>query len=412
MFKRQNIFDKNRNIIESENNTMDEAYQSQIAEMQKTIDNLNNQLQIQLNIPNPVPNFMDLGKIPDIVRDIPQFDGNPSKLVQWISDVDGVIELFSQFAGTHQYGLVVRTIRRKIVGEANEVIVNSNTPLSWNHIRSTLTLHYSDRRDLMTLTVQLIMLTRKNDSIETFYAKIQEIHSLLTNSIQLDNTYNGYETGIIRLYSNICLETFIRGVGPMSPFLKNYKPTSLAQAYQYALDFQNTDFRSSVCIPSTIPQVNPRQNYYQPQLASNKNSNNPIKQIYPQYENRFNKFQHNTNNNESFRNQHNQNQNNYQNKFERPVPMEVDKSNRSRFTNFQNKSQLTNPQKNSSWRQNFHEQNKMAHVAQIHNDPYDKDSTLLTESYLNLADENTHDIEQFDNVERNFRLTLNQSNQT
>ena len=128
MSKRQIFFDKNRNIIELENNTMAEGFEGQIAEMQKTIDNLNNQLRIQLNIQNPVQNFMDLGKIPDIVRDIPQFDGNPSKLIQWVSDVDGVIELFAQFAGTNQYGLVVRTIRRKIVGEANEVLVNSNTP--------------------------------------------------------------------------------------------------------------------------------------------------------------------------------------------------------------------------------------------------------------------------------------------
>lgn len=56
--------------------------------------------------------FADIGKIPDIVRDIPQFDGNPAKLMQWIADVDSITEIYAQFKGTHHYQLILRTIRR------------------------------------------------------------------------------------------------------------------------------------------------------------------------------------------------------------------------------------------------------------------------------------------------------------
>lgn len=53
-------------------------------------------------IPNPAPRFVidrnisfeDRGKIPQIVRDLPDFTGNPRDLSQWILDVEDVLELF------------------------------------------------------------------------------------------------------------------------------------------------------------------------------------------------------------------------------------------------------------------------------------------------------------------------------
>lgn len=138
---------------------------------------------------------------------------------------------------------------------ADEILINNNTKLSRRDMRETLTLHYSDRRYLMTLNSQLNMLTRKNESIETFYAKIHEIHYLIANCVRLDRTYRGEEPTIIKLYSHICLDTFIRGVGyPLSQFLRNFKPQSLPQAYQFALDFQNTEYRSHIQVPSTVPR--------------------------------------------------------------------------------------------------------------------------------------------------------------
>lgn len=389
MSKRQSIFNKNRNI-DIEEEEMAEDFESQIRSMQITIDTLKDQLQCNasnanVSNQNTETNFMNLGRIPDIVKEIPQFDGNPTKLVQWISDVDGVIDLFTQFADTPQHKLIVRTIRRKVVGEANEVLVNSSTRLSWENIRQTLTLHYSDRRDLMTLTVQLVMLNRKNDSIETFYAKIQEIHSLLTNSIQLDNSYIGYEAGILKLYSNICLETFIRGVGPMSPFLKNFKPKSLSQAYQYALDFQNTNFRSSIQIPSSIPQFTPTRNY-----------NNSIKPVIPRYYE-----------------PQNPHLSNFQNRVERPIQLEVDRNNRHRFSNFQNNP--TSPQNSNrnfipSWRQP--EPRKMAHVAQIDDSSYNNEYHQRNE--MNLYNQNIDkNIDRhFEYIEGNFRQSPEQNNVT
>ena len=75
----------------------------------------------------------------------------------------------------------VHTIRRKIVGEANEMLVNSNMPLSWNHIRSTLHVTLSNRIQLnvqqvftscMTLpAIELNFLRPTMNMIETVEGK-------------------------------------------------------------------------------------------------------------------------------------------------------------------------------------------------------------------------------------------------
>ena len=124
--------------------------------------------------------------VPNYVRDIPIFDGDAAVLMQWISDVDGVLEVFQEFKNTHQYKMLIRCIRRKITGEANRVLISSNTLLSWRCIKETLKTHYADKRDLITLTTQLTHLTRKHESVEIFYAKVMEIQSLILNGVSID----------------------------------------------------------------------------------------------------------------------------------------------------------------------------------------------------------------------------------
>lgn len=197
--------------------------------------------------------FIDIGKIPDIVKDIPKFNGNPSKLMQWLSDVDCVMETFVQFKGTNQFKLILLTIRRKIVGKADEILNTNNASLSWNSMKDILVLHFSDKRDLMTLMRQLQYTTRKMDSIEEFYNKIQELLSLITNCVRLDPEYRDGERSVLKLISNIALDSFIRGLEePQAQYLRNFKPKSLPQAYQCFIDYQNSQFRSQMTINSAF----------------------------------------------------------------------------------------------------------------------------------------------------------------
>ena len=331
--------------------------------------------------------FDAMGKVPDLIKHIPSFDGNPTRLVQWISDVDGTIELFQKFKGTNKYKVILRTIRRKIVGDADEILITNNTLLSWQRIRETLTRAYSDNRDLMTLDVQLHALTKKNDTIETFYGKIKEIHLLIANVVRLDPNYSESETPtIIRMFGEICMTTFIRGIGnPMSSFLKVLKPRNLTQAFEYALEYQNSEFRSNINLPRTIPSY-ANDNHiekYQHQMRIPQQRNPP-------------RYQNNNHQNYHQNHHHNTHQNNYQNNFQNnnlrknqpdPEPMDVDRSMRSRMMTHQKRAERQNVtrkvQDTRSWQAQAPPFKRMANVAQI------KPDTKL-EKYLYKTTEETN----------------------
>lgn len=40
--------------------------------------------------------FVELGKVPDFVRDVKPFSGDPTKLVDWISDVEAIFRTYRE----------------------------------------------------------------------------------------------------------------------------------------------------------------------------------------------------------------------------------------------------------------------------------------------------------------------------
>lgn len=191
--------------------------------------------------------FLDRGKIPSIIKDLPDFNGNARDLSAWILDVEDCLELFNDFRDSYEYHLVLKTVRRKIKNEANDILISNNTPNDWNEIKEVLRLYYADKRDLMTLDNQLkVMVRRQQETIETYYSRVREMITLISSAISTDETWKGHEAALIKLYNVMALDTFIRGLGePLSLFCKNYKPKSLASAYHYCVEFLNLNARSA-----------------------------------------------------------------------------------------------------------------------------------------------------------------------
>ena len=79
-------------------------------------------------------------KIPDLVKDLPVFSGDPSELNSWISDVESLIKLYQtnvnhNVEAHNKFHMVCKTIRRKIRGEANDALVASNVGINWYSIK-------------------------------------------------------------------------------------------------------------------------------------------------------------------------------------------------------------------------------------------------------------------------------------
>lgn len=85
-------------------------------------------------------------RVPDAIKDLPKFSGNPRLLYEFINNVEEIRALISCTEGTAYGKMLLRAIRNKIEGPANEVLNMYGTPLDWSEIKKNLTLHYSDKR--------------------------------------------------------------------------------------------------------------------------------------------------------------------------------------------------------------------------------------------------------------------------
>lgn len=233
-----------------------------------------------------VREILDRGKIPEVVRDLPNFDGNPKELNEWIRDVQDTLEIYGDLQNQPIFRLIVKTIRRKVRGEASETLTNNSVDSgNWEQIRDTLRLYYNDKRDLMTLSHELKFVCKGKETVEQYYGRVRELLTLISSAIQGEERYAGHEEAVITLYNEMALDTFIRGLGaPLSVFCKNFRPQNLAQAYAYCVDYENGMARDALAKPSTSNSSNnqpPRRaNYPAPAPRSLPSFNSPRPNAY------------------------------------------------------------------------------------------------------------------------------------
>lgn len=104
--------------------------------------------------------FIEVGKVPDYVKELPIFEGHAPSLSRWILEVEGVLKLYERLPKPSlEYSILEGTIRRKIKGEA--AVLNSNCVTGdWNSIKRTLLLYYKDKRDHKTLDYGLTIIQK------------------------------------------------------------------------------------------------------------------------------------------------------------------------------------------------------------------------------------------------------------
>lgn len=239
--------------------------------------------------------------IPDLVKGLPSFNGDPNELSFFIQDAETLVNLYtphsrSSIEEKNKFHVICKSIRRKIKGEENDALVASNVNINWKMIKKTLTTYYGEKRDLETLDYQLMCSQQRGDTFDKYYDRVNRILSLIANSICTDCRFSHPEAkkAMIDTYNRKAIDAFIRGLdGDIGRFLKNYEPDSLAHAYSYCISFQNIEYRKNVTshkvpemhakprnlIPalpprlSNIPRIpmrpaaHPHPNYYPPRQA-------------------------------------------------------------------------------------------------------------------------------------------------
>lgn len=289
--------------------------------------------------------FIAIGRVPEFVRSVNTFSGNPTELVDWLADVDSIFRTYrNKNATVDQINLIERVIRRKISGEAADILNANNITSDWNAIKTTLVLYYRDKRDVKTLDFELTTIKKlPNETISTYYSRVNDVLSHIIAQIQTDDKLKNNAAVHITYFRDKALDAFIRGLeNPLNLLLKSTNPTSLGQALQFCTEYYNMNFRTASFRNELGNQPIPKPKE-PPRLPTPSNRPTLPPPLPPKFAFRSNPLQYRSNFPQ---------QNHFrptfspqrtfpfpppQSKFPKPEPMEVDQSLRSRNINYSNR---------------------------------------------------------------------------
>lgn len=206
-----------------------------------------------LQRPQTVDDLKDISRLPDSVKELRVFDGNPTQYISWVHSVESILKDFDIVREKPIYRAIVQSIRQKVVGAADTALVSYNVfDSSWDEIKKVLSLHYADKRDIQTLEHQLNQLSQGSSPVEEFYATVNHQLSLIVNKLKTESY--GAETvkALVETYRNRSLDIFIRGLKPdLSRMIIIQKPKTLPEAYSACLELQNLTMRNNILYAKT-----------------------------------------------------------------------------------------------------------------------------------------------------------------
>lgn len=201
---------------------------------------------------------------PSSVRDLTPFDGNPLKLHQFLKAVDRVMPIMERVKNSPTFDVWMQAIRSKIIGEADTVLELYGTELEWDDIKTNLTAHYSDKRDEVSLCMDLFQL-KQEGSFQNFYEKVTHIISLLVNQLLINESDPNVKLSRRKYYQEIGLKVFVAGLRPpLGPTIRAQKPKTLKEAHRFYLEEGNISYVQNLgkAMSGAIPKQLPSQNHH------------------------------------------------------------------------------------------------------------------------------------------------------
>lgn len=290
---------------------------------------------VELRAPQNEAELRDISRLPDCVKEMQVFDGNPTQYVSWIHSVEGILRDFEIVKSKPIYRAILQHIRGKVRGSADAALVSYNIfDSDWQEIKQCLSLHYADKRDMRTLEHQLNQLAQRNSKLDEFYAAVNHQLSLMVNKLKTESFSEETVRALVETYRNRALDVFIRGLnGDLSRMLIVQKPKTLPEAYSACLEIQNLNYRNHSLHAHTGPNTitAPINQTVKPDSRPSL----PHKRFVPNHLNRFGTHPRYTPPREN-------------GPPPRPGPkpserMEVDRSVQSRQVNYMNRPQGNNP---------------------------------------------------------------------
>lgn len=253
-------------------------------------------------------------KIPDAIRFLPTYDGNPKTLNEFVTNVEEILALIRGTSRTPYGQLLLRSIRNKIEGKASEGIIESGASLNWEEIKAALILHCADKRDEPTLMFELHNSVQEGHSLRTLYDKVGEIKLALFRIAETTESEQIVVKTKKKLFADICLNSFLTGIrGPLGATIRSMKPTNLREAFEWALKEKETFFaQTNMKRPEQKQEYGARQYYIRSidykQIRGNNERRSHKRSGYDRNDNRGNDERHSY---KRYRNDYDNMDNNY-----------------------------------------------------------------------------------------------------
>lgn len=230
-------------------------------------------------------------KIPDLIRLVPEFNGNPRNLSRWIESVEQKLEESKKFIAPNDHPIILPIwlgiIRDKIVEKANDALTASHTPLEWGSIKNTLVEYFGDKSDLSILISRLTNLRQGSLTVTEFYQTCRNLLADINAKIMVGNNTVNEAKAIMGTYESLMINAFVDGLhDTISDLTRSTRPQSLLDAYHVASEheaaFRRRREKNSKNIPDnfkqkqnvTVPQQKPIyfQNTFRPPIQGSFNS--------------------------------------------------------------------------------------------------------------------------------------------
>lgn len=181
----------------------------------------------------------DTPRIPDLIRLVPEFNGDPRNLPRWIESVEQKLNECKKFVLPNDIPQMLPIwmdiIRDKLTEKANDALSASHTPLEWDAIKTTLIEYFGDKSDLSSLVSRLTNLKQGSDTVMEFYHKCRSLLAEINAKITLNNNTTGEAKAIMGTYETLMINAFVDGLhDTVSDLTRSTRPKSLTIAYQVA----------------------------------------------------------------------------------------------------------------------------------------------------------------------------------
>jgi len=215
------------------------------------------------------------------IEQLPTFEGHPSNLDKFITSAEELLFLIRSVDKTPYGQLLLRAVRNKIVGKADDALTLCDTRLNWDDIKTNLKRLYTSKRTEAMILREIQTLPNDLTMGKLFYSIIKMRNELITIAKDMDTTGNALATKRT-LYDDICLNAFIIGLkDPLRTIIRIRNPDTIEKAYEYGQMEQSFFFQNSNRQvegrrrdnPTDRGRPYPKNNQQEPKLSNNNGRN-------------------------------------------------------------------------------------------------------------------------------------------